>query len=206
MFQKDKSESGRFQLDGDVEARRQSEYIQKAYEETNKKVKIWQVVSAALGLLLVLLAIWFVLKKQEDDKQLESLLVQLSGLDDITKERNQLIEKIDSLNMEIISIQSNNEILEENSGQLDGIFFEVQLGSFSDFDLDNYLEQLAELRQEKYDGKTKLLLGRFRSFKKALLFENDLKKLGLDEVFIVGRIDGNLVTYKEALEELQKRK
>jgi len=89
---------------------------------------------------------------------------------------------------------------------LDGIFFEVQLGSFEDFDLDQYLSQLANLRQEKYDGKTKLLLGRFRSFRKALLFESDLKKMGFTEAFIVGRIDGEMVTYKEALEASQAGK
>jgi len=43
------------------------------------------------------------------------------------------------------------------------------------------------------------LLGRFKSFQKALLFENDLKKSGLKNVYLIGRVDGRIMTYKEAL-------
>jgi len=127
-------------------------------------------------------------------------------LDSSESSNEDFVVKFDSLLKENIGLKRDVEILVENSEKLDGVFFEVQIGSFSDFDLDNYLEQLANLRQEKYDGKTKLLLGRFRSFKKALLFENDLKRIGMDKVFVVGRIDGVLVPYKEALEEYQRRK
>ena len=111
----------------------------------------------------------------------------------------------DSLANIILKLQKDNELLSENHEPPTGIFFEVQLGSFNDFDMDSYLQNLAALRQEKHDAKTKLLLGRFRSFKKAMMFENDLKQMGINNVFLVGRIDHKIVTFQEALNALEQR-
>ena len=113
-----------------------------------------------------------------------------------------LSSKLDSLSQLNEALQKDNDLLVEHSQieATNGVFYEVQIGSFKDFNLDQYQEELAAIRQEKHDGKTKLLLGRFRSFKKALLFENDMKRLGLKDAFIVGRIDGTIVDYQEAIE------
>jgi hypothetical protein len=51
----------------------------------------------------------------------------------------------------------------------------------------------------EYYEEEKLILGRFRSYKKALLFENDLRSLGVPEVFLLGRVDGRIMTFKEAM-------
>lgn len=141
--------------------------------------------------------------RAEQEKQIQ---VQ-RGLDSLSMELNNASTKIDSLLIAQIKLQKANDMLLENGLDIDapGVFFEVQIGSFTDFNVDRYVEELAAIRQEKYDGKTKLILGRFRSLKTALLFENDMKRLGLKEAFIVGRIDGTLVDYNIALEEQKKR-
>lgn len=108
----------------------------------------------------------------------------------------------DSLENIIYKLKTENEILAENYETPQGVFFEIQLGNFKDFNIDKYNENLANLRQKKHDGKTKLLLARFRSFKTALLFENDLKRMRINNAFIVGRIDDKIVTYKEALDAI----
>jgi hypothetical protein len=116
-------------------------------------------------------------------------------------------KKLDSLELVNLKLKQSNDLLLENAFHQSeqGIYYEVQIGSFKDFNLDKYQEELAALKQEKVDGKTKLLLGRFRSFKKALLFENDMKRLGLKGAFIIGRIDGTIVGYQEALAEQKRR-
>ena len=206
MVSTDKGNKGRFELSGDIEAKRKSEYIQKELERTKELSNYWKYGTFAAGVLLIATIVGFSLYNKtlkESVSDMEQKLVQRA---DSNSGNEELVVKYDSLLKENIKLQRDVEILVESSGNLDGVFFEVQIGSFTDFDLDNYLQRLAHLRQEKYDGKTKLLLGRFRSFRKALLFENDLKKIGMKSVFVVGRIDGKLVPYKEALEEYQRRK
>ena len=67
------------------------------------------------------------------------------------------------------------------------------------FDLKEYKSAIQESLLLEYDKRDMLLLGRFKSFQKALLFENDLKKSGLKNVYLIGRVDGRIMTYKEAL-------
>jgi hypothetical protein len=65
--------------------------------------------------------------------------------------------------------------------------------------LKEYKSAIQESLLLEYDKRDMLLLGRFKSFQKALLFENDLKKSGLKNVYLIGRVDGRIMTYKEAL-------
>ncbi len=108
-------------------------------------------------------------------------------------------EQLDSLNLEIKQLQKQMGILLPRTKTPAGIFFEVQIGAFENFNLDAYQNELAEIRQEKHDTKNKFLLGRFAELNKALRFENDLKRLGLSGAFIVGRVDGRIVSKEEAI-------
>jgi hypothetical protein len=132
-------------------------------------------------------------------------LVNLNNLPSQASIDSSKAPQLDSVQKEITKLQEQIQRLQE-FGAVDtvGIFFEVQIGNFKDFNLDKYLEEMAHLRQEKYEGGNKFLLGRFRSFKNALLFENDLKRLGLRDVFIKGRINGKLTSKEEALELLRR--
>ena len=38
-----------------------------------------------------------------------------------------------------------------------------------------------------------------------MMFENDLKQMGINNVFLVGRIDHKIVTFQEALNALEQR-
>jgi len=197
--------TSKFKLEGDIEAERQSEYVKKELDQYRIRTRNWQIGSVSLGLLLLVVLLWGLIGNRTNS--VEGATVNGQSVIDSLKQRNEnLSMKLDSLINSNSELRRDNDILSENSDNLSGVFFEIQLGSFSDFDLDRYLDNLANLRQEKYDGKTKLLLGRFRSFKKALLFESDLKKMGFEQAFIVGRINGELVTYKEALQAAQAAK
>ena len=197
--------TSKFKLEGDIEAERQSEYVKKELDQYRKRTRNWQIGSVSLGLLLLVAVVWGLIGSRTDTVN-DSSATGLQVIDSLTQRTENLQMKLDSLIISNSELRRDNEILSENSEDLNGVFFEVQLGSFNDFDLDRYLANLANLRQDKYDGNTKLLLGRFRSFKKALLFESDLKNIGFEQAFIVGRINGELVTYKEALQAVQAAK
>ena len=110
----------------------------------------------------------------------------------------------DTLKRKVAQLIKDNEILSENNDSAAGVFFEVQIGNFKNFNLDAYLSELQALRQEKTGNSSRLCLGRFRSFSKATLFEKDIEKMGFPEAFLIGRIDGKLVNYQEALAACQK--
>lgn len=112
---------------------------------------------------------------------------------------------IGKLKRENHQLKENMAVLQPQNLTPDGIYFEVQLGAFQNFNLDQYLTEMAEIRQEKHDDKNKLLLGRFTDLNKALRFENDLKRIGVTGAFIVGRIDGELVKKEVAIQAMRER-
>jgi len=108
-------------------------------------------------------------------------------------------EQLDSLNLEMKRLQNQLGILLPQVKTPEGIFFEIQIGAFENFNLDAYEAEMSEMRQEKHDMKNKFLLGRFADLNKALRFENDIKRLGFSGAFMVGRVDGIITTKEEAI-------
>jgi hypothetical protein len=198
-----KQDNSKFTLDGTIHGKPISTYVQEQIELSKRRPRITIALLSVLGLLAF---IWGAISQYNQ-------LSQKNEISRVTEYKNALKEaKLsvysvaqikDSLENIIYKLKTENDLLIENTDPPVGIFFEVQIGSFSDFNIDKYNKNLANLRQEKYNNKTKFLLGRFVSFKKALLFESDLKKMGIHSAFIVGRIDDQIVTYKQALDAIE---
>jgi hypothetical protein len=112
---------------------------------------------------------------------------------------------MDSLNLVIADLRNQMGILLPQAKTPMGVFFEVQIGAFENFNLDAYEAELSEIRQEKHDTKNKFLLGRFADLNKALRFENDIKRLGFAGAFMVGRVDGLITTKEEAIKAQKLR-
>lgn len=55
----------------------------------------------------------------------------------------------DTLKRKVAQLIKDNEILAENNDSAGGVFFEVQIGNFKNFNMDAYLGELQALRQEK---------------------------------------------------------
>lgn len=193
----------KFTLDGSVNERKLSTYVEKQIELSKRRTR---VTIAVLSVLCGLFFIWGSISQYRMINQSDAIK-KMKYSERLLIKANESASKAhyvkDSLENTIYKLRTENEMLAENTEPPEGVFFEVQLGSFTDFDITQYTKNLAALRQEKYDGKTKLLLGRFRSFKKALLFEKDLKRMGISRAFLVGRIDDKIVTYREALDALE---
>lgn len=105
------------------------------------------------------------------------------------------------LNAGLDSLKQVNDLLLENTPYYTGVFFEVQIGAFSKFDLSSYEEELVNLRIDKETGLCKYTLGKFRDFERAKDFLAEIRKMGLQDAFIVGKIDGQRVDLKLAVKE-----
>lgn len=202
---KTSTENAKFKLEGTVHGKSISSYIEEQIEMSKRRPRI---LIMTLALVSLLAFIWGAISQykmlaQKDNEAVIAHYKQALAKTEYKLQNTNAVQ--DSLDNIIYRLRTENEILSENTEPPLGIFFEVQIGSFTDFNLDQYNKNLANLRQEKHNGESKFLLGRFRSFKKALIFESDLKRMGITKAFIVGRIDNQIVTYKEALDALEGR-
>lgn len=195
-------DTNRLTLDGPVHDYDISPYIEQELEKGMRKPRILIALFAVLATVFFIWGAISQYKLQATRNQITSVNELKHQISVNNAEATQFGAVQDSLENQILKLKKENDLLAENTSVPVGVFFEVQIGTFTDFNLDQYNKNLANLRQEKYDGKTKFLLGRFRSFKQALLFESDLKRVGINSAFIVGRIDDKIVTYREALEAL----
>lgn len=106
---------------------------------------------------------------------------------------NYLIARMDSLTRA-------NDLLMENSPYYAGVFFEVQIGAFKNFDLQAYENQFSSLGFEEGDVWHKYVLGKFRDFEMAKAFWKDIREMGLEGAFVVAKIDGKRVPLKEGIQ------
>lgn len=106
----------------------------------------------------------------------------------------------------IDSIARANDLLMENSPLYTGVFFEVQIGAFRNFDLNKYKDALENLRYYRQDSLNKYVLGKFRNYSNAKAFQADIVRMGMTDAFIVGKIDGNRVEISQAIQAAKDRK
>lgn len=118
----------------------------------------------------------------------------------LADEKKQTEEYSNYLLSRIDSISRSNDLLLENSPFYSGVFFEVQIGAFQYFDLNEYQEALQNLRGYKQDSLNKYVLGKFRDLNQAKLFLMDVRKMGVYDAFLVAKVNGTRVEVKQALE------
>lgn len=106
----------------------------------------------------------------------------------------------------IDSIARANDLLMENSPIYTGVFFEVQIGAFRSFDLNRYQDALENLRSYQQDSMNKYVIGKFRSYSTAKAFQKDIVRMGIQDAFIVGKINGQRVEVGEAIKTAKEQK
>jgi hypothetical protein len=114
------------------------------------------------------------------------------------------LNELNGLKPAMDSLIAVNNILSEQADTHEGVFFEVQIGAFEHFNMEQYMQELARLKKEQINTLDKYTLGKFRSFKTAQEFNNDIKKMGIADAFIVGKIDGQRVDLQEAVKASKK--
>ena len=81
----------------------------------------------------------------------------------------------------------------QESSDLSGIFYEVQIGVFEHFDIEKYNKNLQKLQYATIDGINYMTLGKFRDFDDAEDFALDMRRMGIKDAFIVSKLDGKRV-------------
>ncbi|NUM31053.1 MAG: hypothetical protein HUU47_01865 [Bacteroidetes bacterium] len=192
----------KFTIEGEIENNAQTVFK----ENKNQKTK-----SNALFIVLIVAVItffattaYFFIKYNNLSNTSKQMNEKIKKADRLFQENQAYKEANDTLQKKILKLRHENDILAENNDSADGVFFEVQIGNFSEFNIDAYIKELRNLRQEKAENGNKLCIGRFRSYRKALLFESDIKKMGFTNAFLVGRINGKLVNFQTALAEYRR--
>lgn len=187
----------KFELDGDIKDPQDSEYLKEIAERKSAQYRLWLGITVVLLLASMGIMFW----QFSTIEKLRASVNKYKGnettnIDAILKQRS---VETDSLSGVIEEVERDNAVLREQVEINQGIFYEVHMSFEGTFDLADYKTAIQESLLLKYDKRDMLLLGRFKSFQKALLFENDLKKSGMKNVYLIGRVDGRIMTYKEAL-------
>lgn len=196
---------GKFVIDGEIESKPESAYLKEQRNKYSAKIVgvLWGL--SLLCFIFFIFSLYLIFKIDSLTTKMVEMNEKVVKASSLIQENQAYKETNDTLQKRVIKLKKENDILSENNDSVGGIFFEVQIGNFYDFNIDAYMSELEALRQEKSGNTSKLILGRFRSFQKAMLFENDIKKMGFANAFLVGRIDGKLVDYQEALSAYQKQ-
>ena len=106
------------------------------------------------------------------------------------------LHKLDSITRVNDSLQKLNTLLIESSNDNTGIYYEIQIGAFKNFDLEKYQRGLKELHAETtIDGTDKLTLGKFRDLNTAKYFLADVREMGFKDAWIVAKENGVRIAF-----------
>ncbi len=187
----------KFELDGDIKDPQDSEYLKQIAEHKSAQYRLWLGITIVLLITSLGIMFWQYSTIEKLRVSINKYKVnETTNVDALIKQQGM---ETDSLRGIIENIERKNAVLREQVEINQGIFYEVHMSFDGNFDLKEYKSAIQESLLLEYDKRDMLLLGRFKSFQKALLFENDLKKSGLKNVYLIGRVDGRIMTYKEAL-------
>lgn len=143
-----------------------------------------------------------------DLRKARTKIASLTKVEAVNKPlENQVVQSqlfIDSMQLALSALEGKLADLQRFDPNAEGVFFEVQLGIFKYFSLDHYQDYLIELRQYDSSNHHFILLGRFDRPEPAHQLVQELKKLGLRNCFVVGRINGRLISEEEALSKLDQ--
>ncbi len=78
------------------------------------------------------------------------------------------------------------------------IVYRVQIGSYKDFNIDKYKQNLEGLQQDSIDGTHKISLGAFSRLEDAQTFSEEMIRMGLPNVYIVAYKNGQPIGLIEA--------
>lgn len=115
------------------------------------------------------------------------------------KETNRKLQaQVDTLSSEVVTLRDENARFREYTGEELNVGFEVQIGAFEYFDITAYEDELMRFQEVQANGMSKYVLGRFRKFEDAEAFLRDVKKMGVQDAFIAGVVNGERTTVAEA--------
>lgn len=129
-------------------------------------------------------------------------------LDAYQRDNNQLLQKNRdlqnvnaSLEEEVIALRKALDTMQAEPSMPQPEFY-VQLGAYQYFDINHYFENAQCMQVQVDDRLNKYVVGSFFDLELAKRFRDDIRKLGIEDAWVVSVVDGERVTMKEALEQL----
>jgi len=166
----------------------------KDQEENNSILKKHRIILGSFGLLLLILFLWSFVNKSNTPS--EKYLMK----------NNLTLVNMDSLNLlkDAASIdkiyQFNEEELGEDGIAGEPIVYSIQIGAFTNFKAKLFSDDLAHMKEFKAGGLNKYAIGNFITYTEAKILNEDLRRLGFKDCFVIAQSYGENVNIREALE------
>ncbi len=109
---------------------------------------------------------------------------------------NSIILYKDSLNSVIgQNLKNRNE---------EGYKFRIQIGAYKEINLNKYLTNLVAINQETYDSICQYTLGAFKDYQKAVVFWENIKKMGFNDSFIIATKNGRRIPIEQLPNDIKE--
>ncbi len=158
-------------------------------EENNSILKKHRIILGILALALLLLFLWSFLPKSRQYKEEYLIKNNLSLVD------TDSLHKIQRKAKQVVLMDSIR-----NSVKYMPIVYSVQIGAYSNFRSDLISKDISQMETFEDSGFNKFAVGKFVTYKEAVLLREDLKRLKFEDCFIIAKSYGIPVEMKEALE------
>ncbi len=158
-------------------------------EENNSVLKKHRIILGILALALLLLFLWSFLPKSRQYKEEYLIKNNLSLVD------TDSLHKIQRKAKQVVLMDSIR-----NSVKYMPIVYSVQIGAYSNFRSDLISKDISQMETFEDSGFNKFAVGKFVTYKEAVLLREDLKRLKFEDCFIIAKSYGIPVEMKEALE------
>ncbi len=168
----------------------QFQSLKQSVQRARNKAATWRGL-AIIFLLTTLAAVGYLLYAEYEVPLFGRWKNQLTSYDSLQREMTSLQQEVDSL-------QKANDLIMETSPYYTGVFYEVQIGAFQNFNLNAYKDELVKMNIEEADTLDRFTIGKFRDFEQAQAFKRDIARLGIEDAFIVAKIDGVRVPVRQA--------
>ena len=158
-------------------------------EENNSVLRNHRIVLGVFGLILLILFLWSFLPKSKQYKEEFLIKNNLSLVD------TDSLHKMQRKMMQVVVLDSTKTLLADLS-----IVYSIQIGAYTNFNINLISDNLSHLNEFEEDGFNKYAIGKYTTYKEAVLLRDDLKRLGFNDCFIIAKSYGEPVNVKEALE------
>lgn len=158
-------------------------------EENNSVLKKHRIILGVSALILLILFLWSFLPKSRQYKEEYLIKNNLSIID------TDSLHKIQRKAQQVVIADSI-----QNSIKYMPIVYSVQIGAYNNFSSNLISEDITQLETFEEQGFNKFAVGKFKTYKEAVLLREDLTRIGFKDCFIIAKSYGLPVEMKEALE------
>jgi hypothetical protein len=158
-------------------------------EENNSILKKHRIILGVFALILLILFLWSFLPKSKQYKQEYLIKNNLSLID------TDSLHKIERKARQVVVADSVKSSLMDLS-----IVYSVQIGAYTNFKSNLISKNITQMEEFEENGFNKFSIGKFMTYKEAVMLRDDLKRVGFNDCFVVAKSYGMAVDIKEALQ------